>query len=144
KGTTTSNTEGVSRQRGAIIAERARLKPYEEAESNSPAVDLEARISGERFSRRAIECLHEIFETWVDGEPTRPALVCGQVTLSYAELESRSNQLAHYLRARGVGRGSLVGIWFERSELPIIALLSCLKAGAAYVPIDPGFPDDRV
>ncbi len=56
----------------------------------------------------------------------------------------RANRLANYLRQVGIGRGALVGIAFDRSELPIIAILACLKAGAAYVPIDPGHPDERI
>src|SRR5262249_39156525 len=59
-------------------------------------------------------------------------------------LERRANRLANHLRQLGIGRGALVGIAFERSELPIIGILACLKAGAAYVPIDPGHPDERI
>ena len=55
-----------------------------------------------------------------------------------------SNRLARQLRSAGAGRGSLIGLCLNRSERPIIAILACLKAGAAYVPIDPTHPDDRV
>ena len=115
-----------------------------QAEPNAQTIDVESRESGERISPWAAQCLHEWFEASVDAGPGRAALICGSLTLSYAELDSRANQLAHYLRAKGARQGSLVGIWFERSELPIVALLACMKAGAAYVPIDPVYPDDRV
>ena len=64
--------------------------------------------------------------------------------LSYRELNARANQLAHHLRALGVGRDSLVGVWMERSVEMIVALLGVLKAGGAYVPLDPAFPKDRI
>src|SRR5438270_4503164 len=81
-------------------------------------------------------CLHELFERQAELRGEAVALVCGAVTLSYSDLELRANQLANHLRQVGVRRGALVGIAFDRSELPIIAILACLKAGAAYVPID--------
>jgi amino acid adenylation domain-containing protein len=89
-------------------------------------------------------CLHELFEQWVDRTPDAPALVRGDITLSYAELDARANQLARYLKAAGIGPGSFVGLCFDRSELPIIAILASLKAGGAYVPLEPGHPDDRL
>jgi non-ribosomal peptide synthetase-like protein len=89
-------------------------------------------------------CLHELFERQADARGEAVALVCGEASLSYSALELRANRLANYLRQVGIGRGALVGIAFDRSELPIIAILGCLKAGAAYVPIDPGHPDERI
>ena len=89
-------------------------------------------------------CLQELFERQADLRGEAAALVCGAVTLSYSALELRANQLANHLRQVGVRRGALVGIAFGRSELPIIAILACLKAGAAYVPIDPSHPDERI
>src|SRR6266581_4683926 len=89
-------------------------------------------------------CWHEWFERQADLRGEAVALVCGAVTLSYSALELRANRLANHLRQLGVVRGALVGIAFDRSELPIIAILACLKAGAAYVPIDPSHPDERI
>ncbi len=89
-------------------------------------------------------CLHELFEAQADLRGDAPALICGDTSLSYTELDDETNRLARYLRAQGAGKGSLVGLFFEKSHLPIIAILACLKAGAGYVPFDPGFPDDRL
>ena len=89
-------------------------------------------------------CLHELFEQQVDRTPDAVALVAGARTLTYRELDARANQLAHHLRACGVTPGALVGIFLERSEQLVIALLAALKSGAAYVPLDPTYPKDRL
>lgn len=88
-------------------------------------------------------CLHELFEMQVDERPTKPALVCRDECYTYEELERRSNQLARHLRGYDIGPGKLVGIYFDRSERPIVAILAVLKAGAGYVPIDPVYPVER-
>ena len=89
-------------------------------------------------------CLHELFEAQADARGQAPALIRGDLVLSYAGLEARANRLAHHLRSLGVGPGSFVGLCLERSELPIIAILAVLKSGGAYVPLDPAYPDDRM
>lgn len=89
-------------------------------------------------------CLHDLFEAQVRIRPDALALVCGDTTLTYGELDARANQLARYLKLRGAGPGKFVGLFFERSIHPIIALLGCLKSGAAYLPIDPSYPHDRI
>jgi non-ribosomal peptide synthetase-like protein len=103
-----------------------------------------AESAGASVQGSAPGCLHELFERQADARGNAVALVCGEVTLSYSALELRANRLANHLRQLGVVRGALVGIAFDRSELPIIAILACLKAGAAYVPIDPSHPDERI
>lgn len=90
------------------------------------------------------EVLHALFEQQVDLRGGGVALVCGDRSLSYRDLDRRANRLARRLRRLGVGPGVLVGLCLERSELPIIAILACLKAGGAYVPMDPGFPNERL
>ena len=65
-------------------------------------------------------------------------------TLSYGELERRSNQVARSLQTRGVGPGVLVGIAVERSLEMVVGLLGILKAGGAYVPLDPAYPRERL
>ncbi|MGD9211323.1 MAG: amino acid adenylation domain-containing protein, partial [Desulfobacteraceae bacterium] len=89
-------------------------------------------------------CIHELFESQVDIRPNALAVICGARYLTYQKLEIRSNRLAHYLRSCGVGPGRLVGLFFQRSEYPIIALLSVFKAGGGYVPLDPEYPMERV
>jgi amino acid adenylation domain-containing protein len=76
--------------------------------------------------------------------PQKVALMTDSGGLSYAELQTRSNQLAHRLRALGVGREALVGLCFHRSIEFVVAALAVWKAGAAYVPLDPEYPLDRI
>ena len=90
------------------------------------------------------QCSHQLFETQVDKTPDAVALVFEDQHLTYRELNSRANQLAHYLRRFGVGPEVLVGICVERSIEMIVGLLGILKAGGAYVPIDPDFPPERI
>lgn len=94
--------------------------------------------------KQSAKCIHELFEAQVDCRPSETAIVSENGIWSYAEVEARANQIAHSLRANGVGVGSTVGIYFDRSERPVISILATLKAGAAYVPIDPGYPAERV
>lgn len=89
-------------------------------------------------------CLHELFEEQVDRRPDAPALICEGALMSYAELDWRTNQLARYLRLAGARPESLIGLYFDRSMSPVIAILACLKAGAAYVPLDPAYPVERM
>ena len=89
-------------------------------------------------------CLHQLFQSQADRTPAAPAVVFGEEQLSYDELNRRSNQLAHYLLRRGIGQEARVGIYLERSPAMLVALLGVLKAGAAYVPLDPAFPKERI
>ncbi|MFV3415781.1 amino acid adenylation domain-containing protein [Pseudomonas nitroreducens] len=89
-------------------------------------------------------CLHQLIEQQAQRSPAEVALTDGQRSFTYAELNSRANRLAHWLREQGVGPDSRVGVALERSvELPV-ALLAVLKAGGAYVPLDPAFPAERL
>ncbi|MCQ4163601.1 non-ribosomal peptide synthetase [Tahibacter harae] len=91
------------------------------------------------------DCLvHELFYRQAQAAPERIAVVCRDASLSYAELNRRSNRLARHLQAQGVGRGSAVGLCTERGLDMIVAMLAILKAGAAYVPVDPNYPADRI
>jgi amino acid adenylation domain-containing protein len=89
-------------------------------------------------------CIHELFETQVQGTPDAVAVVSGDQMLSYAGLNVRANQLAHHLQALGVGPEVLVGICVERSLELMVGLLGVLKAGGAYVPLDPMYPKGRL
>jgi amino acid adenylation domain-containing protein len=89
-------------------------------------------------------CLHTAFEQQAGLTPDAVAVSFGECRLTYAELDRRANQLAHYLRARGAGAEKLVGVCLPRTADMIVALLGILKAGAAYVPLDPRYPKDRL
>ncbi|MBI4524203.1 MAG: amino acid adenylation domain-containing protein [Deltaproteobacteria bacterium] len=89
-------------------------------------------------------CVHQIFEAQADRTPDAIAVAYEGRQLTYAELNGRANQLAHYLRALGVGPEVLVGLYLERSLDMLVGLLGILKAGGAYVPIDPSDPPQRV
>jgi len=91
----------------------------------------------------ADSCVDELFEAQVRNSPDAVALMFGELQLPYQELNSRANQLAHYLRKKGVGAETRVGICVERSPAMIVGLLGILKAGGAYVPLDPAYPQAR-
>ncbi|MGH3862999.1 non-ribosomal peptide synthetase [Actinokineospora sp.] len=86
----------------------------------------------------------ELFEAACAADPGALALVHGETELTYAELNARANRLAWRLIARGVGPGDLVGLAVPRSVEMIVAWLGVLKSGAAYLPIDPSYPADRI
>jgi amino acid adenylation domain-containing protein len=85
-----------------------------------------------------------LFEAQVARTPAAPALVLGDRTLTYAELDAASGRLAARLRGDGVGRGALVAVCAERSAELVVGLLAVLRAGAAYVPLDPAHPMERL
>ena len=89
-------------------------------------------------------CVHELFEEQAVRAPEAVALVCGNERLTYAELNTRANQLAHHLRAYGVDAEVRVGILLERSVEMAVALLAILKAGGGYVAFDPSYPTERL
>ncbi len=90
--------------------------------------------------------IHKLFEAQVENTPDNIALVYEDQAITYAELNARANQVAHYLRAQGVGSkpDMLVGLGTERSVEMIVAMLAIVKVGGAYVPMDPTHPDDRL
>ncbi|MEU8806242.1 amino acid adenylation domain-containing protein [Streptomyces violaceoruber] len=86
----------------------------------------------------------ELFRRQVVRTPDRTALAAGETELTYAELGARANRLARYLIDQGVGPESVVAVVFERTVDLVVSLLAVLKAGAAYLPIDPHYPADRI
>ncbi|MEA5516582.1 non-ribosomal peptide synthetase [Nodularia sp. UHCC 0506] len=88
--------------------------------------------------------IHQLFENCVKQQPNAVAVVFQEQQLTYQQLNSKANQLAHYLRSLGIGENQLVGICVERSLEMIIALLAVLKAGGAYLPLDPAYPQERL
>ncbi|MDM9382032.1 amino acid adenylation domain-containing protein [Chlorogloeopsis sp. ULAP01] len=90
------------------------------------------------------KCLHELFAAQVERTPQAIAVMFEKQQLTYRELDSRANQLAHYLKSLGVDADTLVGICMKRSLEMIIGVLGILKAGGAYVPLDPSYPQARL
>ena len=86
----------------------------------------------------------KLFEAQAARTPDAIAVRFGQESLTYAQLNSRANQLAHFLQEMSVGKEQMVGLFLERSFEMIIAILGVLKAGGAYVPLDPDYPEERV
>jgi amino acid adenylation domain-containing protein len=116
--------------------------------------DLALPIEQQRerlLARNGMKCvyrdesvLQKLLEQQVLRSPEGIAVDYGGQTLSYRELNKRANQLAHYLRVRGVGPEVFVGIYVKRSIEMIVGLLAILKAGGAYVPLDPSYPKRRL
>ncbi len=94
------------------------------------------------FSRDA--CVHELFQKHAQLTPMRAALRWSDRRLTYGELNERANRIARCLRDLGVGAGSLVGLHVDRGPDMVASMLGILKAGAAYVPLDPAYPHDRL
>ncbi|MBN3876528.1 MAG: non-ribosomal peptide synthetase [Nostoc sp.] len=90
------------------------------------------------------KCLHHLFEEQCLSTPDAIAVEFENQQLTYQQLNSRANQLAHYLKSLGVSADVLVGICVERSIEMVVGLLGILKAGGAYVPIDPNYPQERI
>jgi amino acid adenylation domain-containing protein len=127
------------------------------AAAHSPSVPLsEVELLGERERERVLrefndtaaavpaECVHEAVARWALAAPGRSAVVEGERSIAYAELDARANQLAHRLRARGVAAGAAVGLCTDRSIEMVVGLLGILKAGAAYVPLHHEHPPARL
>jgi amino acid adenylation domain-containing protein len=90
------------------------------------------------------QCLHELFEKHVSATPSQIAVICGEESISYRELNRRANQLAYHLRSLGVTPGVLVGICLERSIELIVSMVAIIKLGGVYVPLDPAYPKERL
>jgi amino acid adenylation domain-containing protein len=90
------------------------------------------------------KCIHQLFEEQVERTPHNVAVVFENNSLTYQQLNTRANQLAHYLQELGVKPDTLVGICVERSLEMIVGILGILKAGGAYVPLDPEYPQERL
>jgi amino acid adenylation domain-containing protein len=90
------------------------------------------------------QSLAELFEQQAARTPEATAVLVGKRSFSYRQLNERANQIAHYLRAKGAGPEQLVGLYLERDKQLLPAILGVLKTGAAYVPMDPQYPRERV
>ncbi|MEV7425363.1 amino acid adenylation domain-containing protein [Streptomyces sp. NPDC091212] len=90
------------------------------------------------------DTLHRAFEAMARRHPGRIAVSAADATLTYAELDARAERVAEVLRIRGVGPGTLVGLCADRNSALVTGLIGILKAGAAYVPLDPAYPPSRI
>ncbi|MER6899781.1 AMP-binding protein [Amycolatopsis sp. NPDC000740] len=109
-----------------------------------PAADRALLLRNPARTESAGRMLPELFATTAAAHPDAPAVLCGEVTLTYRELSVRVVRLARYLKEHGVRRGALVGVLLDRGPGLLVALLAVHRAGAAYVPIDPRYPAKRV
>src|SRR5262249_38611711 len=109
-----------------------------------PSPGVAAGRNGARAGYPAGATIPALFAAQVARNPDAPALVFGGESVTYAELDRRSNALAWLRRRRGVGTDTTVGVAIERGPGLVAALLAVLKAGGAYVPIDTGTPAHRV
>ncbi|QFU91635.1 non-ribosomal peptide synthetase [Amycolatopsis sp. YIM 10] len=104
----------------------------------------ELPVSKAPSAHQVTRCPHEIFEDRARATPDAVAVVAGEKTFTYAELNARANHIAHRLLALGVGPETLVGVCLHRGPGLVPALLGVLKAGATYVPLDPANPRRRL
>ncbi|PRY45203.1 non-ribosomal peptide synthetase [Umezawaea tangerina] len=149
------NTDLFDHSTMALFAERLTLVLDLLATApQTPLAELDVRTPAERELVAALDtghpadvptaCVHELVEAQVDRTPDAIALRATDTTLTYRELDALANRLAHHLRERGIGPGTLVGVRLPRTSRMVVAILGVLKAGAAYVPIDPAYPAERV
>jgi natural product biosynthesis luciferase-like monooxygenase protein/amino acid adenylation domain-containing protein len=129
--------EGIVANADATIAELPLLTDAEQEQ-------VLEQIDATRVSFPADMCVHQLFEQQVVRTPDATAVVFEGNALSYRELNERANQVAHHLMRLGVGPDSLVGISVPRSIEMMVGLLGIHKAGAAYVPLDPSYPRERL
>jgi amino acid adenylation domain-containing protein len=115
--------------------ERCRVLEWSRGAPLAPAVGMEAEL-------RALP-LHRQVEAWARRTPDAPAVIAADASLSYAELDARANRLAHRLRRMGVGGERRVAVMLERSAALVVAELAVMKAGGAYMPLDPAGPTGR-
>ena len=90
------------------------------------------------------KCVHQLFEEQVEKTPDKVALVACDRTLTYAELNAEANIIAHSLLEKGIGRGDIVAVMLPRDSHLVPALFGVLKTGAAYMPLDPSYPKERI
>ena len=129
--------EEMAAEPGRRISELEMMGEQEQRQLLEEWNDTERELSG-------LKCIHEMFEEQVERTPGSVAVVYEDQRLTYEELNSRANQVAHYLRGLGVGPEVRVGICVERSVEMVVGLLGILKAGGAYVPLDPEYPAERL
>ncbi|QFZ21168.1 amino acid adenylation domain-containing protein [Saccharothrix syringae] len=110
------------------------------------ADERDAVAAWSRGQEQAVEdtCLHTLVERHAAATPDAVAVVCGEDRLTYGELNARANRIAHRLRASGIGADDLVAVLADRAAGSIASMLGVLKSGAAYVPVEPSYPAERI
>jgi amino acid adenylation domain-containing protein len=129
--------EGLTRNADARVSELPLLTPDER----------EQLLPGKKLTKTKVGtpgCIHKFFERQVEQSPQRLAICYEEERLSYDELNRRANRLAHYLIKHGAGPEKRIGLCVERSIDLVVSVLGTLKSGAAYVPLDPAYPPDRL
>jgi amino acid adenylation domain-containing protein len=129
--------EGIAREPGGRLASLPLLTSTERQQ-----ILVEWNRTEADYPRDAT--IHELFEAQAARTPEATAFIGESGKVSYGDLNRRANQLARYLRTQGVGPESFVGVCLERSTEAVVGLLGALKAGAAFLPLDPGYPRDRL
>lgn len=90
------------------------------------------------------KCVHQLIELQADYNPQKPAVIAVDGALTFGELNHKANQIAHSLISLGIGKGAIVAVLLPRTSLLLPAMLGVLKTGAAYMPIDPSYPRERI
>ena len=129
--------EGIANQPTKTIGDLPLLTPREKQQ-----ILVEWNQTQKEFSQDL--CFHQLFEAQVEKTPDAVAIIYNNEQITYQELNSRSNQLAHYLQTLGVAPEARIGICIQRSPAIIIAMLAVHKAGGAYIPLDPAYPPERL
>ncbi|MDT0616294.1 amino acid adenylation domain-containing protein [Streptomyces lancefieldiae] len=101
-------------------------------------------LQGKRVALPSVPVVHKRFEAHARATPDAVAVRCAEQQVTYAELDAMANRFAHFLTARGHGRGDRVGVCLDYSTDMLVAILGTLKAGAAYIPFDPSYPAARL
>jgi amino acid adenylation domain-containing protein/FkbM family methyltransferase len=127
--------EAMLRNPNAAVADLSLMSEAEQIRGPLPSNDTQVEYHNTTVPKA--------FERQVERTPAATAVVCGKVALTYRELNARVNQLAHYLRVKGVRSGVPVVICLDRGVDLVVAVLAVLKAGGAYVPVDPAYPPER-
>src|SRR5437762_4299833 len=116
------------------------MEPFADAAKLQPR----AYLRGARMDHFTERPFSRLFEEQVSSAPDQPAVIYENETLTFAELNARANQLAGYLQTLGAGAESLIAICVERSLDMAVGILGILKSGAAYLPLDPEYPQERL
>ena len=129
--------QGIVENPDAAVSELPMLTPYENRqlliEWNNTSCEYASNL-----------CVHQLFEAQVERAPDSVAVLYDRKSIEYEGLNQRANKLAHYLMSNGIGVESIVGVCLDKSIDLVVALLGVLKAGAAYLPLDPNYPVERL